>query len=187
MSYLRKLGSAEVSTSSMADIAFLLLTFFLTTTVINNHKGLVMMLPAWSKNMPTEPINDRNLFTIHVNAENKFLIEEIRRENLQGLRAELKEFILNNGRIKTLSDSPDKAVVSIQSDRNTSHQAFISVLDEIQGAYFEIYATRVGITLKQFRELDLNKKESRKIYEMARDGIPMNISVAEPTNISKVN
>jgi biopolymer transport protein ExbD len=187
MSYLRKLGSAEVSTSSMADIAFLLLTFFLTTTVINNHKGLVMLLPAWSKNMPTEPINDRNLFTIHVNSENKFLIEEIHRENLQGLRAELKEFILNNGRIKTLSDNPVKAVVSIKTDRNTSHQAFISVLNEVQAAYFEIYAARAGITSKQFRELDLNKTEDRKKYDQAREGIPMNISIAEPTNISKVN
>lgn len=181
MSYLRKLGSAEVSTSSMADIAFLLLTFFLMTTVINNHKGLVMLLPAWSKNMPTESINNRNLFTIHVNAENEFLIEEIRRENLQGLRNELKEFILNNGKINTLSDSPLKAVISIKTDRNTSHKAFIAALDEIQGAYFEIYAARVGLTTKEFREMDLNKKENRKMYDRAREGIPMNISIAEPT------
>jgi biopolymer transport protein ExbD len=165
----------------MADIAFLLLTFFLMTTVINNHKGLVMLLPEWSPNTPIEKINDRNLFTVHVNGEDNFLIEGIRRENLQGLREELKVFILNNGVVKTLSESPAKAIISIQSDRNTSHEAFIAVLDEIQGAYFEIYAKRAGITPKQFRELDLNKKESRKIYEMARDGIPMNISVAEPT------
>ncbi len=182
MSYLRKLGSAEVSTSSMADIAFLLLTFFLMTTVINNHKGLVMLLPEWNPSVPTEKINDRNLFTIHVNAENNYMIEDIRRENLQGLRNELKEFILNNGRIETLSDSPVKAVVSIKADRNTSHEAFIAALDEIQGAYFEIYAARAGLTPKQFRELDLNKKESRKKYDQAREGIPMNISVAEPSN-----
>ncbi len=181
MSYLRKLGSAEVSTSSMADIAFLLLTFFLMTTVINNHKGLVMLLPEWKVNTTIEKINNRNLFTVHVNGDDNFLIEGIRRENLQGLRVELKEFILNNGKVKTLSDSPDKAVVSIQSDRNTSHEAFIAVLDEIQGAYFEIYAERAAITPKQFRELDLNRKENRKMYDQARNGIPMNISVAEPT------
>lgn len=181
MSYLRKLGSAEGSASSMADIAFLLLTFFLITTVINNHKGLVMLLPEWNPSVSTEKINDRNLFTIHVNAENNILIEGIHRENLVGLRKEIKEFILNNGRIKTLSDSPEKAVVSIHSDRNTSHESFIAVLDEIQGAYFEIYAARAGITPEQFRELDLNKKESRKKYDRAREGIPMNVSVAEPT------
>lgn len=187
MSYLRKVGSAEVSTSSMADIAFLLLTFFLTTTVINNHKGLVMLLPAWSPNVPIEKINDRNLFTVHVNGENNFLIEVIRRESLQGLRQELKEFILNNGKVNTLSESPVKAVISLKTDRNTSHEAFIAALDEIQGAYFEIYADRAGITPKQFRDLDLSKKESRKKYDRAREGIPMNISVAEPSNVSVTN
>jgi biopolymer transport protein ExbD len=181
MSYLRKLGSAEVSTSSMADIAFLLLTFFLMTTVINNHKGLVMLLPEWTVNTTIEKIKDRNLFTVHVNGDDNFLVEGIRRETLHGLHEELKEFILNNGKVNTLSESPVKAVISLKTDRNTSHEAFITALDEIQGAYFEIYAERAGITPKQFRELDLNNKESRKKYDQAREGIPMNISVAEPT------
>ncbi len=187
MSYLRKLSPAEVSTSSMADIAFLLLTFFLMTTVINNHKGLVMLLPKWSPEQVFEKINDRNLFTVHINAENNFLIEGIRRENVQGLRQELKEFILNNGKVSMLSENPAKAVISLKTDRNTSHKAFVAALDEIQGAYFEIYAARAGITPKQFRELDLNNKENRKVYDKAREGIPMNISVAEPSEISVTN
>ncbi len=152
------------------------------TTVINNHKGLVMLLPEWNPSIPTEKINDRNLFTIHVNAENNFLIEGIHRDNLLGLHKEIKEFILNNGMKTTLSDSPEKAVVSLKTDRSTNHQAFIAALDEIQAAYFEIYAERAGITPKQFRELDLNKKEGRKKYDQARERIPMNISVAEPSN-----
>jgi biopolymer transport protein ExbD len=180
MSYLRKLGSAEVSTSSMADIAFLLLTFFLMTTVINNHKGLVMLLPEWTANVRFEKIKERNLFTVHVNGVNNFLIEGVERENLLGLREEIKEFILNNGKVSNLSENPEKAIVSLKTDRNTSHEAFIAALNEIQGAYFEIYGARAGITPKQFRELDLNSKESRKVYDKAREGIPMNISVAEP-------
>jgi biopolymer transport protein ExbD len=187
MSHLRKLGSAEVSTSSMADIAFLLLTFFLMTTVINNHKGLILLLPEWNSNVPREKINDRNLFTIHINAENNFLIEGIHSESLQGLREELKEFILNSGKLKMLSDSPEKAVISFKTNRNTSHEAFITALDEIQAAYFEIYASRVGITPKQFRELDLNNKESKMKYDHARQGIPMNISIAEPSDILVTN
>jgi len=72
---LRKLGSAVVSTSSMADIAFLLLTFFLITTVIKNDKGLTLMLPPWNNNVTTESVHQRNVFTIQVNSENQFLIE----------------------------------------------------------------------------------------------------------------
>lgn len=181
MSYLRKLGSAEVSTSSMADIAFLLLTFFLMTTVINNHMGLIMMLPAWSENPPLSDVNDRNLFKIHINSENFFLIEDVQKQNLEGVKDEIKKFILNDGKKKNLSENPAKAVVSIKADRGTSHQAFIAALNEIQGAYFDIYAARAGITPKQFRNLDLTKGKDRKLYDQAREGFPMNISIAEPS------
>jgi biopolymer transport protein ExbD len=68
MSLLRKTGSAEVSTSSMADIAFLLLTFFLMTTVINNERGLTLLLPQWSD----EPITSVNTSTQCVRYSDKF-------------------------------------------------------------------------------------------------------------------
>jgi len=183
MSYLRKMGPAEVSTSSMADIAFLLLTFFLMTTVIKNEKGLMMMLPIWLPETNAE-VNKRNLFTIHINSENSFLVEGIPRENLSGIRNEIKKFILNNGADRLSSESPLHAIVSIKTDRKTTHKNFIAALDEIQGAYFEIYAEQARITTKEFRELDLNNLKEKLIYDKARVGIPMNISVAEPTHIN---
>jgi len=181
MGYQRKVGSAEVSTSSMADIAFLLLTFFLMTTVINNYKGLMLQLPVWSETPPLSDVNDRNLFKIHINSENNFLIEDAARQDLIGVKDEIKKFVLNNGKESGLSENPVKAVVSIKADRGTSHKAFIAVLDEVQGAYFEIYAARVGITSKEFRGLDINKIKDRKLYDQAKEGIPMNISIAEPS------
>jgi biopolymer transport protein ExbD len=180
MSYLRKLGSAEVSTSSMADIAFLLLTFFLMTTVIKNEKGLMLMLPQWSEIEITSDVHERNLYTIQINSENGFLIEGELRESLDRVQEEIKKFILNNGRIKSSSDNPEVAVVSLKTDRNTNYEIFIASLDVIQGAYFEIYAERAGITEKDFRELDLNDPEQKKIYDAARAGVPMNISIANP-------
>jgi len=183
MSYLRKLGSAEVSTSSMADIAFLLLTFFLMTTVIKNEKGLMLLLPQWSDVINTSEVNERNIFTIQINAENNFLVEGERRTSLSGVKDEIKKFILNDGVVNTLSENPTKAVVSLKTDRSTSHEAFIKSLDEIQGAYFEIYAERAHISVKKFRELDLNDQNEKKIYDKAREGLPMNISVAEPTQL----
>jgi len=165
----------------MADIAFLLLTFFLMTTVIDNQKGLSMMLPVWSENPPISDVNDRNLFKIHINSENSLLIEDVLRQDLAGVRDEIKRFVLNNGKENDLSENPLKAVISLKADRGTSHRTFIAALDEVQGAYFEIYATKVGITPREFRNLDLNKIKDRKLYDQAREGIPMNISVAEPS------
>lgn len=181
MSYLRKIGSAEVSTSSMADIAFLLLTFFLMTTVIKNEKGLMLMLPQWSNVNVKSDLNERNIFAMQINSENKLLVEGERRESLNGIKGEIKRFIMNNGRVNTFSDNPEVAVVSLKTDRNASHEYFIKSLDVIQGAYFEIYAERAKITVQAFRDLDLNNPEQKKIYERARFGIPMNISIAEPS------
>ncbi|MCW5911110.1 MAG: biopolymer transporter ExbD [Cyclobacteriaceae bacterium] len=181
MSLLRKQGSAEVSTSSMADIAFLLLTFFLMTTVIKNEKGLTLMLPQWNEENIISELHQRNVFTIQVNSENQFLIEGEPRNALDGVTDEIKKFILNNNIDPSLSENPEKAVVSLKTDRGTSQRAFIEALDAIQAAYYTIYAERAGITPKAFRELDLNDKRQLQLYDAARKGIPMNISMAEPT------
>lgn len=151
------------------------------TTVINNYKGLSMMLPAWSNNPPVSDVNDRNLFKIHINSENSLLIEDVLRQDLAGVREEIKRFILNHGKENDLSENPIKAVISLKADRGTSHEVFIAALNEIQGAYFEIYAAQVGITPGEFRNLDLNKIKDRRLYDQARKGIPMNISIAEPS------
>jgi biopolymer transport protein ExbD len=97
MSLLRKTGSAEVSTGSVADIAFLLLTFFLMTTVINNERGLTLLLPQWSDEPITSVKHQRNIFAIQINSVNEFLIEGEPRTSLAGVTAEIKKFILNNG------------------------------------------------------------------------------------------
>jgi biopolymer transport protein ExbD len=185
MSYLKKYGSAELNTSSMADIAFLLLTFFLMTTVIKNEKGLILLLPPSLEEGNPIPINERNVFNVQINSQDYFLVEGIRRPDLAGLTTEIKEFILNNGKDKTLSDSPREAIVSLKADRGTSHKAYINALDKIQAAYYEIYAERAGITSAKFRSLDQNNAKELAIYNKARLDIPMNISIAEPSVITR--
>lgn len=181
MGYAKQMRSAEISTSSMADIAFLLLTFFLMTTVIKDEKGLTLLLPPHQEG-PLQEIPERNLYTIQLNAADELLVEKERRSSLDGLKNEIKLFILNNGSNPSLSDSPQAAIVSLKTSRGTSHAAFIATLDEIQGAYYEIYAERAGMTSKQFRFLDLDNPLNKDLYNKARNGIPMNISIAEPTN-----
>jgi biopolymer transport protein ExbD len=171
--------AAEVSTSSMADIAFLLLTFYLTTTIIRDDKGLPLLLPPFQETPITVPIPERNLFNVLINSSDELLIEGKRRPSLVGLRNEIKVFLMNKGRNKTLSDNPEKAVISLKTDRGTSYRMYIAALDEMQAAYYEIYAERAGISLASFRKLDMNVAKEKQIYDKATRGIPMNISIAE--------
>ncbi|MEM6522921.1 MAG: biopolymer transporter ExbD, partial [Bacteroidota bacterium] len=107
------------------------------------------------------------------------------------LREMIKEFVLNNGRDPESSDTPKDAIVSVKTDRGTTQEKFIEVLDQIQGAYYDMYAARIGVTNKEWREIasDLTDPENRRLYDEGRglkDGsleFPMNLSIAEPTKI----
>lgn len=105
----------------MADITFLLLTFVLMTTEIKSEKGLMVILPP--SLMETEPIkiNKRNLYTKQINSQNQYLIESARQSPLNGLKEDIKKFILNRGRDKNLSDNPIEAIVSLKTDQGTRY------------------------------------------------------------------
>lgn len=178
MNLSRKHRPVELPAGSMADIAFLLLTFYMVTTVISNEKGIPILLPPVQTVTPT-PIHERNLFTIQLNSADQFLIENIRRDDIVGLRNEIKTFIMNKGTNPDLSVSPEKAIVSFKTDRGTSYKAYIATLDEIQAAYYELYAQQAGISPEQFRKLDVRISSEKLLYEKGKQGIPMNISIAE--------
>ncbi|CAN5351581.1 hypothetical protein BH10BAC4_BH10BAC4_07360 [soil metagenome] len=185
MSYQKKHAQVELSTSSMADIAFLMLTFFLITTNIENRKGLTLLLPGVISEPLASEIHSRNLFKIQINSQDQFLIEDELRRDLVNLKSEIKMFINNYGVDATLSANPEEALVSLKTDRGTSYAAFINALDEIQGAYYEIYAQRAQMSTEKFRLMDLNAPANKIIYENARKGFPMRISIAEPTRMEK--
>jgi biopolymer transport protein ExbD len=177
----------EVNASSMADIAFLLLVFFLLTTTIRSDRGLTLLLPPKPDDIQNIDIKiqERNLFKILVNSQDKLLVENEPLTDISRIRSMVKEFVLNNGQDPESSDSPEEAIVSFRTDRGTSYDVYINILDEVQAAYYEIYAERVGISAEEFRRI-ADKQETPKekeMYEKARDGIPMNISIAEPQSI----
>jgi biopolymer transport protein ExbD len=178
-------GGAEVNTGSMADIAFLLLIFFLVTTTIAADKGLTITLPPKPDN--TEKIDleikDRNLFKVAVNSNDNLLVEGERLTDYTLIKDMLIEHVLNPNNTSEFAESPDKAVVSFKTDRGTSYEIYINVLDQLQAAYYQIYADRVGITPEDFRNVDKSNPKEKKMYETAREGIPMAISIAEPSNI----
>lgn len=186
-------ATPEIPNASMADIAFLLLTFFLVTTTISNDRGLQLLLPP-----PPDPnqeiikFQEHNLFTIQLNSSDALLVEGEPMGDVSGLKDQIKKFILNNGADPKLSDTPEKAVVTYKTDRGTSHRRFVEILDIIQGSYYDIWADRAGVTNKRFRDAasDLSDSENKAIYDKGlgkrADGsneIPMAISIAEPTKI----
>jgi biopolymer transport protein ExbD len=179
-------GGAEVNSSSMADIAFLLLVFFLVTTTIPNEKGLMLGLPQ--KQDPNEPppevkLKDRNLFKIRINSADKLLVEDEPLNDISQLKEMAIEHILNPNNSDQFAESPEDAIVSLKNDRGTSYEVFIKVLDQLQGAYYEIYGQRAGgLTADQYRNLDRKKPDELELYNRGRKDLPMAISIAQPTN-----
>jgi biopolymer transport protein ExbD len=177
--------SQEVNAGSMADIAFLLLIFFLVTTTIASDKGIAVMLPPKKEDQQDIKINERNIFNILINSRDDLLVEENPLE-LSEVKAKVKEFVMNNNRDPKSSESPEKAVVSLKTDRGTSYEMYISVLDELKVAYNELRAEFLGITLEEFNNLDRDDPEDDEMYERARKAIPYQVSDAEPTDISQL-
>lgn len=178
-------GSVEVNASSMADIAFLLLIFFLVTTTIASDKGLAILLPPKQEDEQQDQIkiHDRNIFKVLINSQDRLLVEDEPLTDISLIRDMAKEFIVNNGRDPKSSDNPQDAVISLKSDRGTSYQTYIDVLDELQGAYYELRAEKVGLTSEEYRSLDQKDPKQKELADRAKEGLPMNISIAEPSNI----
>jgi biopolymer transport protein ExbD len=173
-----KRGTPEINAASMADIAFLLLIFFLLVTTIDTDKGLVRLLPP----MPEEDIelpifHDRNIFIVLVNSADQLLVEGEHTQVSQ-LKEKTKEFIMNPYKKANLSDGPQEAIVSLKSDRGTSYNMYIQVQNELAAAYNEL---REEMSRNSFglAYRELTKEQQRDI----RQEIPMKISEAEPENI----
>jgi len=198
----------SVNSSSMADIAFLLLIFFLVTTTIATDKGLTLTLPPKADpNAPPPDVtkNQRNIFKVLVNSSDRILVEDEQLTDVTKIREMAKEFILNFGKmdaedadlysalpesLKSISlrdpsssDNPTEAVISFKADRGTSYSVFLAILDELQGAYYEIYGAQAGMSAEEFRGLDRKKPDELEKYNRGREGFPMNISIADPTKI----
>ncbi len=177
-----KKGTPQVNASSMADIAFLLLIFFLVTTTIASDKGIAVLLPPKIDQQDVK-INERNIFNILINSKDMLLAEDEPCE-LEDLKAKVKAFVTNNDVDPKLSESPDKAVVSLKTDRGTSYERYIMVYDELKKAYHELRAEYLGITLEQFNALDMKNPEHVDMYNRAKDMYKIQISDADPTDIN---
>ncbi len=171
----RKREDATINGSSMADIAFLLLIFFLVTTTINVDTGIGLVLPPpLDPTQEPPPIRERNLMKILVSAEGQILMDE-ELVQLSEVKEKLKTFIKNPDNLETLPISPQAAVVSIKTVRETPYRIYIDMLDEVMGTYREL---RNEVARANYGRdyASLNDEQE----EAVNDIYPKKISIAEP-------
>ena len=128
----RKKQPTEIPTSSLADIAFLLLVFFLVTTTIDMDKGLTLVLPApgEEKEIPKE-----NISNLLINAAGMVMMDEV-----PITIAEIRKIA------KSKMDNNPNLIFSVKTDRDTDYQDFVSVLDQLKMAN----ALRISIAEPEF-------------------------------------
>ncbi len=186
----------------MADIAFLLLIFFLVATTMNTDTGLARMLPP----IPPEDqqqeevkVKERNLFLVLINGSGQIMAGQPGKQEyveLRDLKNKTREFVLNPledenlpEKEETTFDLPDgskwvypvsSGVVSLQTTRDTGYQPYIMVQNELARAFNEI---RDEVALKKFGDkFEALTPDQRDIITKA---VPLKISEAEPRIIKK--
>ena len=189
----------EINAGSMADIAFLLLIFFLVATTMNVDTGIVRMLPP----MPEEnqiqeeiKVKERNLFLVFVSGSGNIMAggEHL---DVKGLKEKAKEFITNPYNDENLPekspkefDMPDgskwtyavsSGVISLQTTRETNYDTYIQVQNELTRAFNEV---RNEVAMQKFGKPFEDLMGEQK--DVITKAIPLKISEAEPRQIKKV-
>lgn len=191
-------SSPEVNAGSMADIAFLLLIFFLVTTTIETDSGISRKLPPIEESEEDVVIKQKNIFTVLLNGKDQILVEDELME-LEEIRAAAIEFLDNGGgkgedgcdyckgkRDPRSSDNPDKAIISLKNERETSYAAYISVQNELVAAYThlrnvraeELYGESYSEMIKNYRDVNWpgNKKKLKEKINNLRKDYPQKLS-----------
>jgi biopolymer transport protein ExbD len=183
-------AAPEINAGSMADIAFLLLIFFLVTTTMDVDSGLARRLPPPAEETADTKVDvkERNIFVVLVNSNNQLMVEG-KLMDISQLKEACKEFVLNSSNRadlpeKEVKDIPlfgpveiSKGVISLQNDRSTQYATYIAVQDALIAAYNEV---RDEISRQRFGKLfdDLTTEQQDAVKEV----YPQRISEAEPKN-----
>lgn len=168
----------EINAGSMADIAFLLLVFFLVTTTIQTDSGVNTVLPPYippEVELDPPKINPQNLCAIQINAQNEI---RVRKQPMQidEIRGFIYDFMSNRGRRSDMSDSPEAAVVSLINDNGTAYETYLGVYDEIKAACNKLRDEQAQADFGRMYE-KLTKEQQKEV----RMKIPCLLSEAEPT------
>ena len=184
----------EINSSSTADIAFLLLCYFLMTTTMDQDMGLQRRLPPMpDKNQKVEDqkVNRRNIIVVKINSADR-LLAGIEPMHVSQLKDKIKEFLTNPANDANLPEKEEidiegygpcmvsKGVISLQNDRGTSYQAYMAVQNELVKAVNEL---RDEWAMANYGKAYLKLDEDQQ--GIVRKAVPQNISEAEPKDVSK--
>lgn len=180
----RKRDIPEINAGSMADIAFLLLVFFLVTTTMDIPTGLQVALPPISEEPPEDSKQKkREVLEVLVNANDQLLVEGAPL-TINKLRQKTIDHLTNEGRNPTLSTSSVKAIVSLKNDRGTSYDMYVQVYNELTAAYNSVrddYSkAKYG---KPYSELDPKRKSDIPKIKEVKAKYPKKLSEAEPVSL----
>lgn len=184
----------ELNASSMADISFLMLIFWLTTTTMNSDKGLQRRLPPIPpEDQKTEDIKvkERNVIQVKIN-QNDRIIAGGQIIEIDQLKDIVADFIANPTNSETKPEKEmkniegfgecevSKGVVSLQNTRGTSYNSYLMVQNELAKAFNQLRDDFAKAKFgKDYASLD---EDHQKIV---RDAVPLSISEAEPKDITK--
>jgi len=185
-----KRATPTINASSMADIAFLLLIFFLVATTMDTDTGLMRLLSPQSDQPPPE-IKERNVFAVLVNSKNQLMVEG-EQLNIKQLKEKTREFLLNPQKKENLPENlrktidyigeveVTKGIISLKTDRETSYEMFIKVVNELTAAGNEI---KNEFSLHHFGK----KYEDlpRHLQSAVKEAVPTVISESEPIYVGK--
>ena len=197
-------GTPEINAGSMADIAFLLLIFFLVTTTMSVDAGISKKIPQKQENLTDIDINERNILEVNINKKNELFVD--------GKTIELKElkqiavnFIDNGGGLDinknscnwcngsknpSSSDHPTKAIITIKTDRLTTYKTYISSLDILNSAYthlrnklsVKLYNQNYASLLNAYKNSNNSDKNIQEKIKLIREKYPLLVSDIEFDN-----
>lgn len=191
---MAKRKTPGLNTQSTADIAFLLLCYFLMTSTMDQQAGLQRRLPPMpDKNQKVEDmkVNERNIIIVRINSGDRLFAGD-QPMDVSQLKDKIKEFLTNpnndpklpereNKEIEGFGTYPvSKGVISLQNDRGTSYDAYIHVQNELVKAINEV---RDDFCKQNYGKAYTFLTEDQQ--KIVREAIPQNISEAEPKDVTK--
>jgi biopolymer transport protein ExbD len=204
----------EINAGSMADIAFLLLIFFLVATTMDVDTGLTRLLPPIPEDdeQVEVKVNKRNVLVVLINRNDQLMVGGEFGTRVDELKDITMEFFLNPANSADLPEKeeaevqfpigsspllpPDgmwrgnvsKGVISLQNDRSTTYKKYLQVQNELVAAVNQLRQDFCKLYFdKNYTDLNMNREIEKEISEAIRKVYKMNISEAEPKNIGGMN
>lgn len=185
----------EINGGTMADIAFLLLIFFMVTTTMDQETGIQRKLPEKVEDPQDVKVKERNVFTVLVNSSDMLLVNG-EPGDIDLLKDRVKEFISNVNDDPAMPEKTEKdidligkykvskGVISLQNDRLTSFEKYMQIQDVLTQAFNDL---RNDLCKQKFNtsyfalmELAKTDAEAESKIEAVQLAIPLSISEAEP-------